>query len=421
MTFFIYNLFLIIFSPVLILFYFFYSIYKKKSFYHHIKRVFIRYEELPETPKRILINAVSVGELLSISPLIEKLKEKNYKIVLSTTTKTGFEIAEKKYKKFVEKIILFPIDFSWNVKNLVSRIKPALFISVEAEFWLNLFNELNKKSIPIFVINLRVEKENSYKLFKPYYRKVFSFVEKFFIPHKKYKRFLNEFSVDDSRIVLTGNLKADISIKKLNNEEIQELLSEVRLRGDDKIFVAGSTKKGEEKLFLPLISKFKNEWKFVFAPRNINRSNEVFKFFSKRGFKVSLRTKPVSSYDILIVDTIGELLYFYYSSLISFVGGSLIRGGGGHNILEPISVSTLTSTGPYHKNFKELIDELKEKKAILIIKSPEELEPFFRMDREKLQKLGENSQKALLSMRGASDKIIHEIDKILKTDVDNPF
>ncbi len=421
MILFVYNLLLILFSPILILFYLFYSISKKKSFFHHIKRAFIRYEELPENPKRILINAVSVGELLSISPLLEKLKNKNYEIILSTTTKTGYEIAEKKYNKIVKKIILFPIDFSWNVKNLVSKIKPALFISVEAEFWLNLFNELNKKSIPIFVINLRVENENSYKIFKPYYKKVFSFVEKFFIPHKKYEKFLKEFSVDKRSIVLTGNLKADISMKKLSKDETQKILSELSLKSDDKIFVGGSTGKGEEKLFLPLISKFKNEWKFVFAPRNINRSNEIFKFFSKRGFKVSLRTKPVSSYDILIVDTIGELLYFYSSSLISFVGGSLIRGGGGHNILEPISVSTLTSTGPYHKNFKELIDELKEKKAILIIKSPGELEPFFRMDKEKLKKLGENSKKALLSMKGASDKIIHEIDNILKTDVNNSY
>ncbi len=409
----LYNFFLFLLLPFFVIFYFVYSIFKRKSFAHHIKRIFINYNfKIKSSKPVVLINAVSVGELQSIEFLLKKLKERGLYIVLSTTTKTGYELANRKYRDTADKITLFPFDFPFLIRRFIKSVNPSIVLSVEAEFWFNFFYYLKRKGIPLWIVNMRVSNERMYRVFKFYYKKVFSIPEIFFVPHERYLDFLKDFGVSSKKIVISGNLKVDIKDFKLQESTLSKIKKEVNLSGNEKLFILGSTAEGEEELFCKLFFDFKSRWKFIVAPRNIKRAKAIFNLLKGCGLKVSLRTKAVKDFDVLIVDTIGELIYFYALSDIAFVGGSLVKKGG-HNILEPISVGKLTLTGPYYYNFSDVVKELKDKNALIVINRVDDIYRFLKLSKEKLKKIGKKAREKLETLSGTTDLIVQYIEKRL--------
>ena len=385
----------------------FLSLLKGKSVSSVLKR--FKYEQTEKERENIHFHGVSVGEIISMGKLIKTTAE-HCDITISVGTETGYKTALKKYP-FSEKILFSPYDFPFSVKSFIDSVNPKIFIIAEAEFWYNLYFHLKKRGLPIWIINFRVGNKNSYLRLKFYYKRIFKLVDKFFVPSMDYIEFLKKFGVDENKIILSGNLKADISYNEIGEKEREKIKERLKLAQGKKIFVAGSTSAGEEEKLFKTIKKYKSDWKFIIVPRHIERAEEIRKTGEKEGFKINMITDLKNDdYDLLIVNTIGELFKIYSIADLAFVGGSLVPTGG-HNVLEPIFHSVPTITGKFYKNFQELVDTIHKEKGLMVINEAEEFSRYFEMDTEELKKIGENGKKTLNHMKGAVEIILKELEK----------
>ncbi len=405
---FFYNLFLFIFSPVLLSLLFLRAIIKKKNFKFYLKRLYFQRES---PVKAVHFHGVSVGEILSLKTLIEKVKERNCNITISVGTSSGFSTAKKKYSSGAHKIFPAPFELLFSIKSFLKNLEPSVFIVAEAEFWLNLYYFLKKRDIPIWIVNFRLGNEKNYKRFSFYYKKVFSLVDIFFVPEKRYADFLKSFGVDNDKIVLTGNLKADIEFKEISEEEKNKIKENLKIDKKRRVLVCGSTTEGEEELILKVFEKYKKGWQLIIAPRHIERSEYILKMIKeKTELKASLKTELSSEYDVLILNTIGELFNVYSIGDLAFVGGSL-KPVGGHNVLEPIFHKVPTLTGNHYENFKDIVEKLKESKGIEILKKADDFEIFLNKEEKELIELGIRGFKALEKMRGGVKKILEKMEE----------
>jgi len=330
----------------------------------------------------IWIQVVSVGEVNLIGSLIKRLREVyNYPIVLSTTTLTGNITARKQYSHLAE-IFFFPFDITFVLEKVLKIIKPKMFIAVETEIWPNLFYCLNKKGIPIAIINGRISDKafSKYKLIKPFLGKVLNKCKYIAVQNEIYKdRFLT-LGADEERIVISGNMKFEsISVDESKLLRVKERYLPVLKKKNGLIFIAASTHAPEEEIILGVyrdMLKINPDLVLVIAPRHPERVSSVEKIISSYGFD-SVAISKISSGDtvgnnVFIIDSVGELLYFYSLSDICFVGGSFANIGG-HNILEPIYFLKPTFFGPYMENFRDIEEVVLNKGAAIKIQNIEEL------------------------------------------------
>ncbi|MCQ9205920.1 MAG: hypothetical protein NG737_06380 [Omnitrophica bacterium] len=330
----------------------------------------------------IWIQVVSVGETNLIGNLIRKLKEQsNLPLVISTTTLTGNKIARKNYSQFA-KIIFFPFDVSFIVEKVIKIIKPKLFVAVETEIWPHLFRCLHKSGIPIIIINGRISKGafSRYKLIRPLVKKVLSKCRYIGVQNEEYKQKFIFLGAENKKVILTGNMKFEgISVDKNILLKVQEKYSRSLKKQDKIILIAASTHSPEEEIILSvykdIIKSVKNVVLFV-APRHPERVHLIEKIIQAEGFE-PIRISQMNGYayqtkHVLLVDTIGELLYLYDIADVCFVGGTLSNDGG-HNILEPIYFSKPTVFGPSMDNFLDIQEVVLKKGAGIKVATKNEL------------------------------------------------
>ncbi len=335
--------------------------------------------------KSIWIQAVSVGEVLAVKSLVEELKRKfPYRIVISTTTVTGKKVADRVYKGKAY-IVSFPFDMTLSVRRIIDIINPKIFIAVETEFWPNLFYHLHRKKIPIVVLNGRISDEaySRYRKIKFVTKKIFSLCSYIGVQNDLYlKRFIM-LGADSGRITISGNVKfANLSVDKERLKEFQEKYVHLLRPKDKFLFIAASTHNKEEKVILDVYESLKSKihLNLLIAPRHPERVKEVEKEVRRRGIvplRISIVAEDRNIFDssVFILDTVGDLFYFYYIADVCFVGGSLFNYGG-HNILEPLYFSKPTLFGPYMSNFREVEEIVLKNKAALKVYNRRELEYY---------------------------------------------
>ena len=332
--------------------------------------------------KSIWIQAVSVGEANLIGNLIKRLrKEYDHPIVISTTTLTGNKIAKAKYSQ-IATVIFFPLDISFVLSKVLKAINPKIFIAVETEIWPNLFHRLNKNNIPIVIVNGRISDKayRRYKMIKPLIKKVINKCGNIGVQNKIYKERFVFLGADLRKIVISGNMKFEsISINEDKLDEIKSRYIPLLKRENKLLLIAASTHSPEEEIIINIykeISELDIDLTLLIAPRHPERISSVQKVVSLAGFtpiKISQAFDVVNvNKGIFIVDTIGELLYFYSIADVCFVGGSL-SGDGGHNILEPIYFLKPTIFGPDMSNFQDIEEVVLEKGAGVKARDSEEL------------------------------------------------
>ncbi|MBU4419728.1 MAG: 3-deoxy-D-manno-octulosonic acid transferase, partial [Proteobacteria bacterium] len=315
--------------------------------------------------KPIWIHALSVGEVLSSVPLVMKLKErfKDKRIVFSASTKTGFEIANKLFKKNVDSIFFFPFDLLFSVKYIAGKIDPAIVIIVESDIWPNFLFEMKKRNVPVILINARL----SNRSFKGYKR--FSFISnKLFLSFAKIctqsiedaKRFML-LGIPSNMISTTGNIKFDQPYDPVSEEEIEILKQSMNIQPVKKILMAGSTHEGEESILIDAFSKIRKDFAdtvLIVVPRNPERARSILKLCKSTGFS-SILMKDFENidkdekFDVIIVDVIGILKKLYAIADVAFVGGSLVDLSG-HNPLEPAAFSKPIIFGQYMSDFAHI-------------------------------------------------------------------
>jgi 3-deoxy-D-manno-octulosonic-acid transferase len=363
-----------------------------------------------------------VGEVLSLQSIIQELKTKHpsVEISFSSLTNSGLRIAKEKLKG-ADNIFFVPLDFASVVRKYFNTYNPKLFVLAESEFWPNLLRAAKKHGCPVLLINGRVSESSfrRYRRLRLLVKKILKNIDLFLVQTEDDKERLERMGLDSQRVKVAGNLKAEIELPLLTENEISSLKQDLGIQEGKKVIVAGSTCKGEEDLLLEAFSKAKsarNDLLLILAPRQPGRFNEVKRMSENFPFLAQCRTRLPSKdkWEVLILDTLGELAQFYALSDVSFVGGSLVAWGG-HNLLEPAFYKRPIFFGPYMKNFSYLAEKFVQSSAARIAHNQEDLTEMFLMKDEKsLSEMGERAKQTLDSLKGATKKTLEAIETMLR-------
>ncbi len=401
----IYNALLTIISPFFFITLFILNLTKNKKSEGYVYKFFpAAFKPLKKAAfqEGVWIHAVSLGEMRAAVNFIDLLQsEYGKKVYLSATTKTGFDFADNLYRSNDNVLTFyFPYDFLFSVRGILKLIKPSLFISVETEIWPNLFNILNKKNIPIALINARISEKSykNYTRFRFFFGYIFKKIDTVLCISDMYCKRFASLGIKEENMRQTGNMKFDIDASLIAgdiNEKTAILKKFIEYKTNNsehaKIIAAGSTHKGEEELIADSVIKLnklndKNKIFLFVAPRHPERFDEVYKllnnylpgieiyrlssiYYSKDNNSFGLSESKVV---VVLVDIMGQLLTVYGICGAAFVGGSMVSAGG-HNLLEPLVFGKPVIFGRYVQNFSEAAEEIIKNSAGRQINSPLEL------------------------------------------------
>lgn len=372
----------------------------------------------------IWIHAVSVGEVLSAGPLTEKLKERfpSRLIIVSTFTLTGNLIARK--ATCADAVIFLPLDHPWIVQRALRTLEPALIIFLETEIWPNLLRSAHRRGIPALLLSGRLSSRalKKYSLFGVFFRRVVRQFTAIGMQSEEDAQRMARLGVDREKISITGSLKhASASEESLGNARS---VSRVQPSGQEEgfVLVGGSTHRGEEEILLDVFSVVREKFprfRMVLAPRHPQRFPEVEKLLKSRGIrfekKSQMNGKLNPRVDIILLDTIGDLLAFYAMADIAFVGGSLVQNGG-HNLLEPARFRKPILFGPHMTNFKLLAVEMREQGGGIEVSDRADLIreiSILLSDPEKARIMGEKAYRVAADDRGVVERSLGVISRYL--------
>ena len=364
------NLLLLSFSPLILLIRFFLGKEDKKRF----KEKFCFFSKKNDNKQIVWIHGASVGEILSIIPIIKEL-EKDIKIkkilLTSSTTSSASVILKYKFKKTVHQY--YPLDINFLTKFFINYWKPKIAIFVDSEIWPNMYKNLYEKNIPLILLNARITNKsfNRWKLFPRFSKNIFSKITLALPQNSETKNYLHLLGVKN--IKKAGNLKY---FGNSINKRIKDNLKKRFYKRN--VWCAASTHRDEEifigRVHSELKSKIKNLITII-IPRHINRTNSIINELKSIGLKYQLHSenkKIKKNTDVYLVDTYGETINFYLLSKLTFLGGSIIKHGG-QNPLEPAREGNYIIYGPNISNFKEVYEMLNFLKIAKKIKSIKEM------------------------------------------------
>ncbi|HPN87865.1 MAG TPA: 3-deoxy-D-manno-octulosonic acid transferase [Candidatus Omnitrophota bacterium] len=370
--------------------------------------------------ENIWIHAVSVGEVLVIVPLIRQLQDHfpQCQVVCTTVTKTGYDLAKSQLFSSNVIVLYAPFDLSFSVGRYIKAIHPKIYLSSETEIWPNTYTMLYKKNIPIIQINGRISDKayEGYKKIGFLTRKILKCVTMFCMQSEEDKQRILSFGVDSFKICRVGNLKFDMVI-----ESQTVSLAQLGLEAHNKILLAGSTHRQEEEIILNIYKRLltqENNLRLILAPRHIERVTEVKNIIKKYGFETVLysQIKNNKGNKVILVDTIGDLRNLYSVATIVFIGKSFVVGGG-QNMIEPVYFGKPTFVGPRTENFKDVMKIFLKERAVIQVKSPEDL--FLEMknvleDFSYQQEISRAAKKIIASSSGATQKTFDIVAQYLK-------
>ena len=319
----------------------------------------------------IMIHGVSVGETNALENLVKTVRKEftGSKLVYTTGTWTGQELAKKKLGEYTDLITYFPADFPKIVEKFLDKVNPDVVLIAETEIWPMFAMECKKRNIKLYVINGRIS-DNTFKTYD-----MFRFVFKPFL--RLYSGIFTQSNEDNQKFLKLG-ANPDTT-KRMNNLKFDVKRPEGLdfNKGDSRVFLVGSTHSGEDEIALKVFKNLKEKHsnlKMILAPRHLTRVDEVKGLVEKFGFKYDLRSnnrKSLDEIDILILDTIGELGKMYEHADLSFIGGSFNKTGG-HNPLESIVFNVPVISGPSIHNFKDIYAIIKNAEAGFVVKDEKE-------------------------------------------------
>jgi len=363
--------------------------------------------------KVIWVHCVSVGEFNAARPIIDQLLNiyPEHRLVITTTTITGAEAVRNHYK---DRVIhyFFPFDLPFIVGPFIKKINPVACILLETEIWPNLINKFNKKGIPIMLVNARLSERSLNKYQKFSSNLVQKTINQLTLIGSQNKRSCERFlslGASPDKVVTVGNLKFD-SNEKDNPNTTQSLQQMI---GQRHVVVFASTREGEENKIIQSYINLKDKFDalLVIVPRHPQRFDEVYNLIIDSGLDVKRRSQGLScdeSTEILLGDSMGELLSYYSICDIAFIGGSLTNTGG-QNMLEAAAASKPILFGPSVFNFEQIAQLLLEKDAAIQVGDADELMQTISvllLDDTKREKLGENAKNSFEKNRGAVDRLI---------------
>lgn len=354
---FVYNLLLHLSLPGALIYYVWRVFISKKSreSWRHNLGGLPYLSDRPEGKKLIWLHAVSVGEYVASLPVQEELRRivPDAMILVTTVTQTGNAMARKSAKE-QDTVAYLPLDFPMFVNRGLDRVRPDVIVIMEAEMWPNFLAAAKRRNIPTILVNGRVSDRSLRRSRK--WRWLISWAV------SKFDYCCMQTNVDAERILalgakpeavcICGNTKFDQEGAQLPHKAVESLRADLGLPEGIPVFVAGSTNPGEDEQVLEafqIMRRTRADLRLIIAPRQIERGNEIQRMCEDRRLTCARRSQKEScsaNYDVLILDTFGELAAIYAVGEISFVGGTLIPKGG-HSLFQPILQGKPVLFGPY--------------------------------------------------------------------------
>jgi 3-deoxy-D-manno-octulosonic-acid transferase len=373
----------------------------------------------------IWLHAVSVGEAIAARPLLKALRSRypNHAIVVSNTTETGKSTTAGFSE--VDLCLYFPFDFLPSVRAMLRSVRPRIIIIMETEIWPNFSREAARKGIPLLLANGRISDRSfkRYLNFSWFFRPALRCFSAICMQSEVGRERIESIGADPETIRVTGNLKNDIPSHQVNEEERKRLRSHYSIPEEGCVLTAGSTRDGEEQYvvstYKELTTNISNLF-LVLVPRHPERTVEITVLLENAGLRYQRRTALSDDHllqhgEVLLVDTVGEMMNLYALSDIAFVGGSLVPVGG-HNLLEPASVGVPIVFGPHMANFREIEALVLQYGAGIQIQNPEELTASCRSliaSAELRRVLGLNGLKLMRDNGGATERHMEVIAKYI--------
>ncbi len=319
----------------------------------------------------IMFHGVSVGEAVALENIVKAVRNQfsQNKIVVTTGTHTGQDIAKKKLGDTADLITYFPADFPRCIRKFLDKVNPRVVFIAETEIWPNFAMECKKRGINLYIINGRISDSTfkSYNALKLIFKYFLSFYTGIFTQSEDDNNKFLTIGANPDTTKKMGNLKFDV--KKPEGLSFN--------KNEARVLLAGSTHQGEDEIVLNVFKRLKekhSDLKLILAPRHLTRTEEVKELIAETGFAFDLRSNNrdnLLGIDILQLDTLGELGKMYEHADISFIGGSFNKTGG-HNPLESIVWDKPVISGPSTHNFKDIYSIIKNAKAGFVVNNENE-------------------------------------------------
>lgn len=371
-------------------------------------------------PIDIWVHAVSLGEVIAVTPLIDKLLQKKYSILVTTMTPTGSERVKSYFKNMVTHQYV-PYDLPFVVARFFKHYKPKLGLIMETELWPNLARGAKQFNIPLFLINGRLSQQSykGYRYIKPFITKVLNDFTAFYVQTLDDKKRFALLGASLAKIAVLGNIKFDLDLSLPEVHGLQDLRAQW---GQERVvLMLASTHEDEESQILRQLNTLRAAIPNVLlliAPRHQERFAKIYNLSQKLGYKTgkrSIKDDISPKTDVVILDSFGELLGAYACSDYAFVGGSLVPIGG-HNMLEPIAVGIPVFSGKHIHNFKAITETLHQAEAIELVDSASELINaliIMHNNKEKKKTQVKNARAVLDNNRGALERYVDKINAVI--------
>lgn len=367
----------------------------------------------------IWIHAVSLGEVIAATPLIDALLDKQWQILVTTMTPTG---AERVQARFGNKVThqYVPYDLPCVLRRFFEKNKARLGIIVETELWPNLIYYAYQAQIPLLLVNARLSERSyqGYSRVKFLLRSVLNQFNAILAQSEDDAKRFKALGAQANRVSVFGNMKFDLQTQNIKQDSA---LFRDHWGSQRPVVIAASTHEDEEQLLLSrlrILQSGLHNMILLIAPRHPERFQKIYQLSMKLGFNTGLRSQVETlnaSNEVVILDSLGELLSFYQISDYAFVGGSLVPVGG-HNVLEPIAMGVPVFSGSYVHNFKTICRDLQEAHAIELVENADDLvERIIALHKDKNRKrnLVENASLVLEANKGAVSRYVSKAESIL--------
>jgi 3-deoxy-D-manno-octulosonic-acid transferase len=376
---------------------------------------------LPPLPQGgIWVQAVSVGEVAVARPVLLEVRRRHPELplILSSTTATGLALATG--HQAADAVIPFPVDLPGPVRRCLDAARPRLVVLVETELWPELLAGCKCRGIPVALVNARISDSSfrGYRAARWALAPLLRPVSLVLAQGEEEGARLAALGIPAERITVVGNVKYDAAPARPVAPDLLEAVR--RLAAARPVWIAGSTMPGEDQMVLNATLGVPADRRpfLLLAPRHPDRAGDVLRLAADSGLRAVRRTAlgdGAEGYDVVVLDTVGELAALYQLAAVAFVGGSLVRTGG-HNPIEPARFGVPVLTGPHLRNFASIFKDFAAAGAARIVRDEAELTvalAAWLADAAAAREAGEAGRRLLLRHAGATTRTVDALERFL--------
>ena len=379
----------------------------------------------PLQPGGIWVHAVSVGESIAAAPMIRALLRRHPQLPITITcmTPTGSERIRALFAGEVRvQHCYLPYDLPWAAGRFLDRAQPRLAVIMETELWPNHIHQCTRRNIPVALANARLSQRSArgYERFAGLTRPMLEEMRLIAVQSPAEAERFRHLGAPPECVQVTGSIKFDLSIDPALLTRASQLRQQWQLT-ERPVWIAASTHEGEDEVVLAahrqLLASHPDAL-LILVPRHPERFDRMFALCQQQGFDTVRRSSPeavVTTTQVLLGDTMGELLFLYALADIAFVGGSLVPNGG-HNLLEPAALSMPVLSGPHLFNFLEIASLLRSRRALLKVEDATALRLAVQRLIELPQdarRMGAAGRAVMQANQGALERLLAGLERLL--------